>query len=35
MCGYKTSESNIEDLSQSNVSKFFTVPHSESDKDEF
>lgn len=35
MCGFKTSECNIEDLSQANISKFFTVPKDEGDKDEY
>ena len=35
MCGFKTSESNIEDLAQSHLSKYFTVPQDENDIKEF
>lgn len=35
MCGFKTSESNIEDLAQSHLSKYFTVPQDENDENEF
>ena len=35
MCGFKTSESNIEDLAQSHLSKYFTVPQDENDVKEF